>query len=273
MAEPVTSAPGDEVLTAYLDGELPAEERRALEAQLAADASLKGRLDALAKGSRPFKEAFAPLLEAAPRERLEAMIRRTTPRPQMPAPRRGWVAAAAAVVLFAAGIAIGMVARGPAPTIVAGGTPPSAPAAGDQAAPNWRQVVAEYLVLTTPATLAAAPDNPNLGMAIANYAKSLKLDVSTDKLMLPMQALKDVEFYDFRGKPLIEAAYLSKDATMTVAFCIILNGGADAPIAFEQREGQNIVFWSQGGHGYMVVGTLPREQLEAMAKNLQARFS
>jgi len=268
MADLPNDAPGDDVLTAYLDGELSPEERSALEAQVAADPSTKARLDALAASSRPYKQAFALVLDAAPRDRLGTLVNELAPRALPAAPRRLWMTAAA-VVLFAAGIGIGLASRAPVPV-----APTQAPTVGTApapAAPSWRQVVAEYLVLTTPDTLAVLPDNPGLGEAVRAYAARLQLDVTADKLVMPMAALKDVRLFDYRGRPLVEAAYLTDDA-MAVAFCIILNGQPDVPPAFEQREGQNIVFWTSGGHGFMVAGKASRETLEATARQLAARF-
>src|SRR4051812_36472068 len=147
MADLRNDAPGDDVLTAYLDAELSPEERTALEARVAADPSTKARLDALAASSRPYKQAFALVLDAAPRDRLGTMVNELAPRALPAAPRRMWMAAAA-VVLFVAGIGIGLASRTPAPVgLRPAPTVATAPAA---AAPSWRQVVAEYLVLTTP---------------------------------------------------------------------------------------------------------------------------
>ena len=271
MADLHNDAPGDDVLTAYLDGELTPEERSALEARFAADPQLRARLDAIAASTRPYKQAFALVLDAAPRERLGKMVNELAPQALPAAPRRMWMAAAA-LVLFAAGIGIGVAGR-PAGTSVTAPTPAPTVATAPAAAPSWRQVVAEYLVLTTADTLAVLPnDNPRLADAMKTFAGRLQLDVTADKLMMPMAALKDVRLFDYRGRPLVEAAYLTDDA-MAVAFCIILNGQPDAPPAFEQREGQNIVFWTAGGHGFMVAGKAPREKLEATAKELAARFS
>jgi len=180
--------------------------------------------------------------------------------------------AAAAVILFAAGIGIGLASRtaGPSPD-TARVSPSPLVATAPASTPSWRQVVAEYLVLTTPDTLAVLPENPRLAEAVKAYADRLQLDLSADKLMMPMAALKDVRLFDYRGRPLVEVVYLTDD-TMAVAFCIILNGQGDAPPAFEQREGQNIVFWTSGGHGFMIAGKAPREKLEAVAGQLAARF-
>src|SRR5262245_52065626 len=104
MANPVHNPSGDDVLTAYLDGELDGEAKRALEAALAADAGTRARLEALKGSGRPFQESFALVTEAAPRERLTTMFAgMAPPRAELGAPRRFWMSAAA-VVLFAGGI-------------------------------------------------------------------------------------------------------------------------------------------------------------------------
>jgi len=268
MANPVDSgAPGDELLVAYLDGELAEGERRALEAKLQADRGLKARCDALAAVSRDYAAAFAPLLAAAPRERLDAMLATVVGAKAVKPPRRiGWFSGAAAAALFAAGLAIGVIANrlvAPvAPTVVA-----QAPAP-----PGWRQVVAEYLVLITADTLTTAPPNPVLGAALAAFGDKLKLDLGDDKVALANAELKDAQLYDYRGRPLVRLSYLADDAK-PVAFCIILSTQPDASMAFEQREGQNIVFWTNAGHAYMVAGQAPREELEKVASSLAARFS
>jgi hypothetical protein len=137
---------------------------------------------------------------------------------------------------------------------------------------TWRQVVADYLVLTTADTLALLPENPRLAEAVAVYGQRLQLDLTADKLMLPMASLKDVRLYDYRGRPLVEAAYLSHDGTRVLALCIITSTQPDVAPAFEQRNGQNIVFWTARGHGFMLAGTAPRETLEAVARDLAGRL-
>ena len=75
MADPVDSHPSDDaLLTAYIDGELPAGERTALEERLAGDAALSARLAELKRGGRDFAGAFDLLLAGAPHERLSALL-------------------------------------------------------------------------------------------------------------------------------------------------------------------------------------------------------
>jgi anti-sigma factor RsiW len=252
----------DEVLTAYLDGELAGADRAALDRRFVAEPQLKARLDHLGGGGRPFGLAYEALLEAAPADRLSAMLHQITgegPRAPVRGLPRSLLAIAAAVVIFAAGA-------------LAGHVLPDA-LRGPEQAPGWRQVVAEYQSLTTAATLAAIPESPQIVSGeLAAVGGKLALDLSPDKLVLPEVALKRAQLYEFNGKPLGQIAYLSPDSG-PIALCIINNGRGDEDVSFEQREGYNIVFWNTGGRGYMLIGKAPRTLLEAFAGDLRPRIS
>ena len=107
-----TSEDDDQKLTAYLDGELDATERSALDARLIADPNLRARLDALRAAGDRTRLAFAALLEAAPvadmHARLESALA-AAPAPAAPSWRQrvAAIAAAAAIVAFAAGLGAG----------------------------------------------------------------------------------------------------------------------------------------------------------------------
>ena len=264
MTSPVDSlGPDDGPLTAYLDGELDAETRAALDRRLAAEPALKARLDELARGARPFGPAYDALLAAAPTERLSAMLSEAAAgraaAARSPARRRmrGVWAAAAAVVIFVAGAASGTLwpLLHPAPP------------------PGWRQVVAEYQALTTAETLAAIADDPTaIARELATAGGKLDVALTPDTVALPDLAVKRIQLYSFRNLPLVQVAYLSA-AEGPIALCIIANGRPDAPPAFEQREGFNIVFWTRDGRGYMLIGKAPQTELEAFAGTLASRFS
>ena len=66
--------PSDEELTAFIDGELAPEEAARIEAMIEADEAVAERLEFLARASLPYKQAFAPLLDAAPQAKLESML-------------------------------------------------------------------------------------------------------------------------------------------------------------------------------------------------------
>ena len=264
MANPVDSIGSDDgVLTAYLDGELDAGDRVALEKRLLAEPALTLRLDQLGRGGGPFGPAYDALLAAAPAERLSAMLAslaakhaavgQTSARSRT----RTLAALAAALVIFAAGAAAGYVW----------------PILNPPEPPGWRQVVAEYQSLTTTETLAAISDNPAVvSEELAAIGGKLALDLSPEKLTLPNVALKRAQLFSFRSRPLVQLGYLSP-ADGPMALCIIANGRPDSDVAFEKREGYNIVFWTRDGHGYMLIGKASRQQLEAFAGDILARMA
>jgi anti-sigma factor RsiW len=266
MADPVDSSrPDDGILTAYLDGELEPAERSVLEARLAGDAELSARLEHLRRGGLAFAEAYDLLLTTAPDDRLGEILAACQAAAMRP-PRRNWrlAAIAAALAIFVAGAAAGYLLP-----LVTGVTEPVRVAE----APGWRQVVAEYMTFITPDTLAVVPDSPAvLADALTAVGQKISLGLTPDKLTLPHVYLKTAQLLEFRGKPLAELAYLSRDDG-PLAFCIIANGRPDATIDFEQREGFNIVYWTKDGLGYMLIGKAPRDKLEAYAGDLANRVS
>lgn len=264
MARPednsISGSADDDVLTAYLDGELDGAARAALEARMLSEPGLKVRLDQLARGGRPFGAAYAALLDAAPEARLQAKLAAAIADRRARRERGNWrswaMAIAAALVIFVAGGAAGYLVL---------------PELSPPAPPGWRQVVAEYQGLMTTDTLAAIPSDPGAVAAELSAAGGkLSLDLTTDKVALPDAALKRAEILEFRGKPLVQLAYLTPDSG-PVALCIIANGRPDETQAFEMREGFNIVFWTDSGRGYMLIGKAPRDRLEAYADTLAPR--
>ncbi len=256
----------DAILTAYLDGELRGEERARVEARLGAEPDLKARLDFLRHGQREFGPAYDALLEAAPVDRLQAMLADLAAKHA----RAGGSACHAAHApadrdrrgdLGAGGGRDGRILAAPPARAGARAAGLAAGCGGIPVAHDGRN--------------ARRSGKRSLGdrpAALDARAASQPVACTPAKLALPSAELKRAQLYDFRGKPLAEVAYLSPQ-NGPVAFCIIRNGRPDQDRSFEQREGYNIVFWQAGGVGYMVVGKAPRASLEAYAGTLETNLS
>src|SRR5262245_61924915 len=96
----------DAILVAYLDGELEPEAHEKLERLLKSDASVGERLAMLSRGSRPFTRTFDAVLDAAPRDRLQAQLTASVnkfARPNWLVRSLRWATAIAAAVLLAIG--------------------------------------------------------------------------------------------------------------------------------------------------------------------------
>ncbi|MDF1721804.1 MAG: hypothetical protein P1U65_14120 [Minwuia sp.] len=278
--------PRDEDLVAYLDGELALADRQALDQALSDSADLRARLEVLRGGDRPFRESFDLLLDAAPLERMRAALPdptisasviSTTQTPPIPA--NDWRSLGIAAMLLLAigiGFAVGFGTRSDmgdtallAELDALEAELEEAEAAAD-AAPvatvkGWRQAVADYQVLFTTDSL--TPDQGGDGaLALASSQVGLNLDPAT-------RAAAGLEFrraqvLAFNSKPLVQLAYLGDDG-VPVAFCIIASNKPEAGTQYEQRNGLGIVHWIIGGYGLMVIGDLPEERLNSIARDLR----
>jgi anti-sigma factor RsiW len=255
----------DAVLTAWLDGQLPADERAELDRRLAAEPALRARLEVLRAGERAFEAAYETLLDVAPAERLKAMLAGAATRHAgraaggSRAPSRRWLAVAAALVIFAGGGLAGYFA--------------SMVMTSEPEYPGWRQVVADYHSLISSETIAVISEGPEaLSAELLAIGERMALDLAPERLALPHAYLKRAQLYDYAGQPLVQLVYQSPDSG-PFALCIIVNGRPDAEMGFEERVGSNIVYWYKDGYGYLVIGKdVPRETLEAYASEIAARF-
>jgi anti-sigma factor RsiW len=265
--------PTDEELVAYLDGELEPAASLRLAQRIAADHDLQRRLIVLSSGNRPFRQAFDLVLDAAPRERLDAMLA-DLPLPKSPAaegrqPGRSWSiglrAVAASLLLFLAVLGTGWL------------LPTLSPHLRDQPVSvsedeEWRQAVAEYLTLYTAETLASIPDNALVReQEIAAVGAKMGMALSPDRISLPDLSLKRAQLLEYDRKPLGQLAYLDP-ASGPVALCLIVDDRPDASPRMEQRQGFNIVYWSRGRHSFMLIGRMPIVQLQALASELSDRL-
>jgi len=261
----------DENLVAYLDGELSSDEHTVLARQIASDPDLQRRLLVLSGGNRPFKKAFEPLLAQAPEDRLKTMLSNL---PAAHPARRtsAWKAAAAiaaAIMLFGAGLTTDRLVLnlGFSPTNLI----PGAERQSDD--DEWRQAVAEYLTLYSAETLASIPDDDAMRQRELDILKTkLALSLSAQEAAVPGLTFKRAQLFEYEGKPLGQIAYLDPGSG-PVALCMIMSDDGNAPQQVEHRHGFNIVFWTQAGHDYMVIGRMPITRLQDLAKDLSGRLS
>jgi len=135
-------------------------------------------------------------------------------------------------------------------------------------------VVAEYLSLTTSQTLLALRSDPaDLKADLASVGKSVKIDLSPERLALPGQELRRIELYHYDNAPLVEIAYLDPE-NGPMAFCVMARGEQHPEgIELEERQGMNIAYWSSPTHSFMLVGRAPREVLETVAHKLSGQIA
>lgn len=257
--------PSDEQLVAFLDGELEAGEREQIDSLIRTDQAVAERFDFLSSSELPFYDAFQPLLEHAPAARLESILS-NLPTPGAAEPirsdwkRRGFIAAAIGAVF--AGVAADRV-------VLTMRHPP----ATETAELGWRGVVAEYLALYTPDTLANLPgDEQHLSAELASVGSKLGMSLPVEAVTLPGIPLKRAQILEYDGKPLGQIAYLDP-VHGPLALCIIQSSKGAKPPQTEQRRGMNVVFWSDGAHGFMLIGRNPVEQLNVLTEKVRTALT
>lgn len=242
----------DETLVAYLDGELDDTQRQQLEKLIADDEHLARRLHYLRRSDLPFEQAFEPLLDQAPVERLNHLLQSLPGRQRAPISRRGFLARAAGLVV--AGVL--------ADRLFIAGT---APASGQ----GWRASVAQYMALYTPQTLEnLAPDSASHAAQLASVGQQLNLALDLQRVTLPGAEFRRAQTLDYDGVPIGQLTYLDLRHG-PLALCITETRTPPAGLASEQRQGMKVIYWSSAGHAFMLIGRNPFEDLQIMARSVQ----
>ncbi|TAX70631.1 anti-sigma factor [Rhizobium leguminosarum] len=257
--------PSDEDLTAFIDGELTPEEAARIEAIVNEDESTAERLEFLARASLPFEQAFAPLLAEAPRQKLQTMLAAIPAQPSEKsnaapafASRRRFLGALAASLV--AGIAIDRAVIG------------RSFSAKDENS-EWRAVVADYISLYTPETLAGpVPERDVQASQLAGLDEKLGLSLSPEAVSLPGIDFKRALMLQYDGKPLAQVAYLDPE-TGPMALCIVRSDAGPKAPDLESRNGMNVVYWSNGTHAFMLIGHAAADRMTAIAEGVRGKVA
>jgi anti-sigma factor RsiW len=257
------NVPSDEMLVAYLDGELQGAERAEIEAAIKSDAQTAARFAYLSRSALPFSKAFAPLLQNAPMEKLESMLDRipASANPDQ-APenwnRRGFLAAAIGFIMVGVIADRGMLAL-------------QHPKEDEDA--EWRAVVAQYVALYTPETLAdLTSDARSQSEQLRAISDKLSLPLPAEAVSLPGMQLKRAQLLQYDGRPLGQLAYLDPEHG-PAALCIAPSSTGPTDLKAEQRRGMNVVYWSDASHGFMLIGHNPADQIQSFGRKIQASLT
>jgi hypothetical protein len=133
---------------------------------------------------------------------------------------------------------------------------------------DWRQAVAEYMGLYTSETFGAAA-SPNLRGDLAAMGDRLGLALDPDRLSVGELTPRRAQMLQYDGAPLAQIGYV--DGQIPLAFCVIKDGEKDAPLSLANKEGLTTASWAKGGRGFMLIGNLPADRIDALARALQER--
>jgi anti-sigma factor RsiW len=251
----------DAELVALIDNELDGKTRADLLRRLSVDEALRDRHEALRDAGIRIADAFGAVVERAPVDRLHAALLKAEAQDKA---RRRWgarairdLAAAIVIALLAAGIASWATLR----------------IASNDEREDWKAAVVEYMDLYTNDTFALDKPDPLVAAEKLHViGEKLGVSLTPDNIAVQGLSFKTAQILSYDGAPLAEIAYVDAE-DRPVLFCIIANGGADAPIRSGKRGDFSLSSWSRAGRGYLVIGRFPEQQSAELARTLQTRFS
>lgn len=270
----------DELLIAYLDGELDASVAAEVAATLANDSELDRRAQALADSAVALRAAFDDVLHEPVPERLLAAAHGETRRDQTPAetqtvvrfpePRerpakrastgwRGWAALpiAASVASLVIGGTLGYFAAT---------SPELAPKTAQVPQPNvqtasssWLDNIAGYHKMF----VAAGPNDIGLVDIPAdpqNAARKLTQQLPQDFRLPNLKpwglVFQGARFLFIEGRPATQLFYTTDNAALGPLTVVVASTSApDSNPAFDRRGDLNVLYWRHQGHIYALVGS------------------
>lgn len=267
MSAPRFSSPyADEAIVAWLDGEMRADDAQAFETELKRSEDLSARTAELMKSNQPFADAFAPMLDDAPLERMTSRLDyllANSPPAQVNAPaqvsRRALIAASISFLLVGSGI--GFMARPVAKS--------------DQGeSERIRELEAQYMSLYSPETLADVDSSPQvLTRSLARTARDLDLHLTPTQLALPEASLKSVRMLRYDDALITQIAW-NHNSYGPMALCISREDHSEeSQLAQEKRHGMNLVWWYRSGYQYVLIGRNPADQLKRAAEALSTALA
>jgi anti-sigma factor RsiW len=282
--------PGDELLIAYLDGELDEQRREEVEAWLDRDPALRERVALLGESAALIKAAFDEDLREPVPERLIAAARGESlsakagelgnvvafrTKKALALHTRWWVTLPAAASLFG--------------LVVGAGAGYWGVGAGDQRKPEpqvasttsnstgaWLDNIAGYhrLYTAASATNESAFDVTSKGDA---GDVTTKIDARLPKALLPRVpdlkpwglSFQGVRWLVVEGRPAAQLFYTTENKNIgPLTVVVATSKRTDLSPTFDHRDDVNMLYWRRGGRAYALVGQADKGWLWGLANDI-----
>jgi anti-sigma factor RsiW len=272
--------PSDEVLVAYLDGEVDETVAAEVESWLERDEDLRNRLQALVESATQVRDAFNEILREPVPERLMAAARGRVPfadaepakgatilsfasstaRKSLPSRRWGLGLAAAASLSFLMIGAGGGYLAGTGDVTIDGSQPGSATA-------SWLDNIAGYhnlLISSANGAETTVFDVP------AGAEKKLPTDIRIPDLKPWGLAFQGARKLVVEGKPAFQFFYMTDNKSLgPITITVTDTKRTDMSPTFAKREGVNLLYWRHQGHGYALVGSADKGWMWGIANDIE----
>ncbi len=239
----------NEQLTAYLDDEADAELTKKIDTARLKDADINKCLDGLTLNRKNLVFAFDSLLGSAPAY-AETTKNMSTLAPALRHQRtiNGLSYAAAALLFCAVGWASAGYFRA-------------------DSSNTWQRQAAIYHSLYVSSTLNQVQnDAATMQAELSRVSLALGKNISLQDLSQVSELeLKRAQTLGFKGRPLIQVAYLSRLGT-PIVLCIMKSGEKpDTSVKTQTLQGMSAAEWSKGEYEFLLIGGTDRDMIERAA--------
>lgn len=249
----------ESTLRAYVDAELPREQREQVEAALPGRPELREHVAALRASCLPYGAAFEmqklpPVPQALERQLASWYAVADTARPAT-LTRRQWAGAGAALAAsFAAGLLL------PAPWRFQ-------PTPTADTAP-WVEAIAKYQALYVRATVEQAQDDAVRARSLlADFTQRAQLTVAVPDLRDAGLAFKRIQRLGYGDLPLLQMVFLPERGN-PAALCVLPSKQGDAPLNVRRLEGLSVATWQRAGLAYVFAADMSLAQATVIAEKL-----
>lgn len=249
----------ESTLRAYVDAELPREQRELVEAALPGRPELREQVAALRASCLPYGAAFdmqklPPVPQALERQLASWCAVADSARPAT-LTRRQWAGAGAAL---AASFAAGLLLPTPwrlQPTPLADTTP-------------WVQDIAKYQAMYVRETVEQAQDDAvRARLLLTDFNQHAQLAVAVPDLRDAGLAFKRIQRLGFRDLPLLQMVFLPERGN-PAALCVLPSKQGDAPLSVRRLEGLSVATWQRGGLAHVFAADMSLAQATVIAEKL-----
>jgi anti-sigma factor RsiW len=248
----------DTLLMAYVDGELPAEQRVQVEGAVAQSAELAERLAAMQASILPYRAAFErQALPPLPPQLRGRILQLSGAEVRSPLERRHSHRLALAASFAAGALLCGMLSVRHAPTM-----------SHDAAVSPWIQAVADYQVLYSRETLANVNEDHALSeKIIGNLRDDDGMAVSVPDLRSGGLTFKRVQRLSFHRQPVVQMVYMP-DLGGPIALCVTREAGPNVAPQMLRIGEMNVIAWRRGHLGYALVGRESQGELITLERRI-----
>jgi len=272
--------PSDELLVAYLDGEVEETVAVEVESWLERDPELRLRLQALTESATQIRDAFEEILREPVPDRLMAAARGREPVADAPK--------SATILSFGARLAsatarkgmanrrwgLGVAAAASLSFLMIGAGGGYLAGTGDVTQPNatttsWLDNIAGYhnlLISSANGAEGTVFDVP----AGAENEKKLPTDVRIPDLKPWGLAFQGARKLVVEGKPAFQFFYMTDNKSLgPITITVTSTTRKDVSPTFDKREGVNLLYWRHQGHGYALVGSADKGWMWGIANDIE----